>query len=188
MKRGRIVNILLLLFLALLLFTPVGFHLKVLVNRIISFNPTPVEERKQEVLDSFDWQLQNGQGEDFNLREARGEVIFINLWASWCPPCVAEMPDLSSLYNDYKDEVVFLFVARDQKAKAEAFLKKHNYDLPVYYETGLAPNRLESRSLPTTYVVDKNGIIIVAETGAANWNSSYTRQLLDGLINEPFSN
>lgn len=182
MKRGRIVNILLLIAIALILFTPVGFHIKVMVNRLISFNPTPVEQREQQQLDSYEWRLTDSQGGRFNLTEARGKVVFINFWASWCPPCVAEMPDLSDLYADYHKEVVFLFVARDRKMKVNEFLTKHNYDLPVYYETGLTPEQLDSTVLPTTFIIDKSGSIVVAETGLASWNSSTTRNFIDNLL------
>lgn len=184
MKRRRIINILLLIFLALILFTPVGFHIKVFVNRIVSFNPTPVEQRKQEVLESYDWQFQKRGGGDFNLAEARGKVVLINLWASWCPPCVAEMPGLNELYQDYSKEVVFLFVARDRKVKVNAFMEKHAYDFPVYYEKGLTLKQLQSNGLPTTYILDKEGTIIVAKTGSASWNSASTRKLIDELIGQ----
>lgn len=184
MKKGRIINLLLLAAIALVLFTPLGFHLKVLVNRIISFNPVPVEEREQQVLESYDWKLQDLQGRSSNLVEAEGKVILINFWASWCPPCVAEMPDLDNLYADYKKDVSFYFVARDQKVKVNAFLDKHGYNLPVYYESGFTPDQLYSGALPTTFIIDKKGHIVVAKTGSASWNSPATRKLLDDLIQE----
>ncbi len=182
MKAGRIITILLLLALALMLFTPVGFHAKVWVNRLLSFNPTPVEERQQQKLETYNWRLVDRQGGRFNLQEAEGKVIFINFWASWCPPCVAEMPDLRDLYNDYGDKVEFLFVARDQREKVDAFMAKHGYDLPVYYELDLTPSQIYSAALPTTFIIDKEGAIVVAEVGSAAWNSPQTRELLDRLL------
>ena len=182
MKRGQITNILLLLLLALVLFTPAGFHLKVWVNRMLSFNPTPIEERKQEILTSYSWRLVDQNGRSYDLNLARGKVVFINIWASWCPPCVAEMPDLQLLYNDYKEEVEFLFIARERKEKARAFLKEKKYDLPVYFEAGPAPRQLSSNSLPTTYILDRNGAIVVSKTGAAAWNSKATRELINSLL------
>lgn len=184
MKKGKISNILLLLFLAVILFTPVGFHLKVLVNRVLSFNPTPVEERRRDVLKDYNWRLKDRDGERFNLEEARGQVVFINFWASWCPPCVAEMPDLGDLYQDYGKEVVFLFVARDQSSKVDTFMEKHNYQFPVYYENGLTPDLLYNVSLPTTFIINKKGELVVAEVGSAAWNSKATRDLLDTLLRE----
>lgn len=182
MKRGRILSLLMLLALGLLLFTPVGFHAKVWVNRLLSYNPTPVEERQQQRLNSYNWRLKDRQGDGFNLNEARGKVVFINFWASWCPPCVAEMPDLRDLYNDYGDKVEFLFVARDREDKVDAFMSKHGYDLPVYYEMDLTPSQIYNAALPTTFIIDKEGAIVVAEVGAAAWNGEPTREMLDQLI------
>ncbi len=182
MKKGSIVNVLFILAIALVLFTPLGFHLKVWVNRVISFSPAPIEENQQQGLSSYEWTLKDVHGKEFQFTSARDKVIFINFWASWCPPCVAEMPDLSKLYKDYKDEVVFLFVARDQRSKVEAFIKKHNYDLPVYYETGFTPEQLNNTSLPTTYLLDKRGNIVVEKTGSASWNSKTSRTIIDGLL------
>ena len=184
MKSGRIVTILLLIALGLMLFTPVGFHAKVWVNRLLSFNPTPVEERRQERLETYNWRLSDRQNERFNLEQAKGKVVFINFWASWCPPCVAEMPDLRDLYNDYGDEVVFLFVARDRREKVDAFMAKNDYDFPVYYEMDLTPSQIYSAALPTTFIIDKEGAIVVAEVGSAAWNGEPTRNLLDQLIDE----
>lgn len=182
MKRGQITNILLLLFLGLIVFTPVGFHLRVMVNRVLSFSPTLVEEQEQQVISSYSWPLVDGAGRGYDLNQSEGKVVFINIWASWCPPCVAEMPDLQLLYNDYKEQLVFIFIARDRKEKVSVFMTEHQYNFPVYYERGPGPAELNSNSLPTTYILNQEKKIIVSETGVAAWNSKKTRDLLDGLI------
>ena len=182
MKKGRIVNILILIFLGLLIFTPIGFHTKVFINRIISFNPEVLDEAERRELSSFDWQLYSRSGNVVDLSDSQGEVIFVNIWATWCPPCVAEMPDLENLYKDYKEEVVFLFVAHDQQDKVDQFLQKHQYDIPVYFDMEQPPAELQSNSLPTTYILSRDGSIAVAEKGSANWNGKKTRALLDNLI------
>jgi thiol-disulfide isomerase/thioredoxin len=159
-----------------------GFYTKVYINRLFSFNPTPVLAREQEPLTDYDWTLTDIEGNTFNLKEKKGNVILINFWASWCPPCVAEMPDLQKLYSDYGDRVTFLFVAREQKQKASAFLKKKGYQLPTYFESGFTPRLLYNTSLPTTFILDRNGKIVMAQVGAANWNGAGTRNFLDGLL------
>ena len=184
MKKGRIVNILLIIFLGLLVFTPVGFHTKVIVNRLISFNPDVLDEEDRSQLSSYNWQLQSRSGYAIDFNETRGKVVLINFWASWCPPCVAEMPDLRDLYIDYREDVVFFFVARDERSKVDQFLEKKEYDIPVYYELGQPPKQISSNSLPTTYVISRTGEIIVAEKGAADWNSKKTRELLDTLVSK----
>lgn len=174
-------SLLLLMFLGVVVFTPLGFHLKVYANRLLSHNATPVPEREQQLLTDYDWMLRDLEGNAFNLESQRGEVLLINFWASWCPPCVAEMPGLQELYDAYGSSVSFLFVAREQPEKATAFLEKKGYELPVYFERGLTPKQLYYGGLPTTFIIDRQGQIVVSKVGAADWNSPETRALLDTL-------
>ncbi|MGB5204248.1 TlpA family protein disulfide reductase [Eudoraea sp.] len=182
LKRTQLINIAIILLLALYFFTPIGFHAKVYLNRLISHNPVPVEERAQQFLEDYDFKLVNSKGNVVNLLDYKGEVIFINFWATWCPPCVAEMPGLQLLYNAYREKVTFLFIARDKKEKVSNFITKKNYNLPVYFESGFTPKTLYSAALPTTFIIDKKGNIVVAETGSADWNSESVHILLDGLL------
>ncbi|MGB5459230.1 MAG: TlpA disulfide reductase family protein [Eudoraea sp.] len=182
LKRTQLINIAIILLLALYFFTPIGFHAKVYLNRLISHNPVPVEERAQQFLEDYDFKLVNSKGTVVNLKDYKGDVIFINFWATWCPPCVAEMPGLQLLYNAYGEKVTFLFIARDKKEKVSNFITKKNYNLPVYFESGFTPKTLYSAALPTTFIIDKKGNIVVAETGSADWNSESVHILLDGLL------
>ncbi len=185
MKKGlgyKLLSLLLLVFLGLLLFTPLGFYIKVYANRLLSHNPTPVPERQQQVLKDYDFSLRDLNGEPFNLKETRGEVVLLNFWATWCPPCIAEMPDLEQLYLDYGRDVRFLFIARDREDRVEAFLTKNGYTIPVYYEQALVPKQLYYGGIPTTFILDKNGRIVVSKVGSASWNNNQTRDLLDSLL------
>lgn len=182
LKKTQLVNIAIILLLAVYFFTPIGFHAKVYLNRLISHNPVPVEERAQQFLEDYDFKLVNSIGNTVNLEDYKGEVLFINFWATWCPPCVAEMPDLQLLYDGYGEKVTFLFIARDKKEKVSNFIMKKNYNLPVYFESGFTPKTLYSTALPTTFIIDKKGNIVVAETGSADWNAESVRILLDGLL------
>mgnify|MGYP003148631006 FL=1 len=108
----------------------------------------------------------------------------MNFWATWCPPCVAEMPSMQKLYDDYGDKVTFMFVTSDDRQKVENFLKRKNLNLPVYYPNSETPETLKSKLLPTTYIINSKGEIVVAETGAADWNSNKTRALIDDLLSQ----
>ena len=123
-------------------------------------------------------------GEDFNLKNQKGKVILINYWATWCPPCRGEMPSLQSLYNDYKDKVVFVFLTQDDKNKVDKFYKDNNYSLPTYNMLSNPSTEINTGTLPTTFIIDKKGRIALKDVGASNWNSSSVRNMLDGLINE----
>ncbi len=182
LKRTQLINIAIILLLAIYFFTPIGFHAKVYLNRLVSHNPVPVEERAQQFLEDYDFKLVDTKGNTVNLSDYKGDVIFINFWATWCPPCVAEMPDLQLLHDSYGEKVTFLFIARDKKEKVSKFIMKKNYNFPVYFESGFTPKTLYSAALPTTFIIDKKGNIVVAETGSANWNDESVRILLDGLL------
>ncbi|SHJ32447.1 Thiol-disulfide isomerase or thioredoxin [Arenibacter nanhaiticus] len=181
-EKKRLVTLLMVVALVIFLFTPVGFHIKVQINRLLAFNPTPVAEREQQTIGDYDWKLRDLQDSTFYFEAQKGQVILVNFWATWCPPCVAEMPSLQQLYNDYGDKVVFVFVAQDQEKRVKQFLTQNGYELPVYFEASTTPTTLFSKSIPATYIVDKSGKIIVAKTGAADWNSDETRKLLDQLV------
>ena len=182
--KDKIVNLLILLALAILLFTPLGFQLKVLVHKVFSFSPTELKKEDQLTIANYTWQLRDSNGKHVNFHDYKNSVVVINLWATWCPPCVAEMPEFQKLYTDYKNKVSFLFVAQDTNVKVDEFLKKKGYDLPIYYETSTAPEEFYSKSIPKTFVLDRNGQIVIAETGVAKWNSDAFRKILDTLIVE----
>ncbi|MEX0362733.1 MAG: TlpA family protein disulfide reductase, partial [Allomuricauda sp.] len=114
----------------------------------------------------------------------RGKVVLVNFWATWCPPCVAELPSMDRLHAAYKDKVVFAFVANDKKEKVQSFLARREFDLPVYFETSRTPDLLVSRSIPATFILDKSGAIVVREIGAVQWDSEETMKLLDQLLAE----
>ena len=72
------------------------------------------------------WELLSDVNTTLNFRDTDGKVFFINFWATWCPPCIAEMPSLQALYNDYNDKIVFLFVTSDEFEIVEKFKSKIN--------------------------------------------------------------
>lgn len=184
--KEQISNGIWILAILLILFTPIGFHVRVWVNKVVAtvISPSTVDESEQATLKDYNWSLVDLEGNETNLQSKQGEVILVNVWATWCPPCVAELPGFVELYSDYKDKVTFAFVANDDKEKVEAFLRRKGYQLPVYFQASAIPLELESGSIPVTYIIDKQGNVVVDKTGAANWNSDKTRSLLDDLISE----
>lgn len=121
------------------------------------------------------------------LDELRGKVVLINFWATWCPPCIAEMPALNQLYESVRQNPNLVFVTVDADSnleRAKAFMKKHSYTLPVYSLNSSISEQLFSGSLPTTLVVDKRGQVRFKETGAANYNAEKFRNWLKQLAEE----
>lgn len=111
-------------------------------------------------------------GKVVDLGNLKGKVIFLNFWATWCPPCLAEMPAVNKLYEKFKadQEVVFILVDADGNlSKAQKFMDRKGYQLPVYSVDSEIPQQLFKGSLPTTIVFDKAGRISYQESGAANY-------------------
>lgn len=177
-------NILFIIFIILLIVPQTRKPIQVGLNRLIAFSPSEISEEKREQLDSYDWRLKTIDGRQLFFSDTREEVAVVNLWATWCPPCIAEMPSFQKVYDDYKDRVNFYFVSSEETQDLQAFIQKKGYTLPIFQPMSMAPEQLQSNNLPTTYVISKTGEIVVNKTGAANWNDDSFRELLDELLAE----
>lgn len=178
---------LLFIILIILLFIPqTRKPIQIGLNRMIAFSPSKVSEENRETLENYNWNLVDLEGKPVNFKQSIGEVAVVNLWATWCPPCIAEMPSFQKLYREYGDKVDFYFVSSEDTDKLQLFLNKRNYSLPVYRPLSLAPEKMQSRSLPTTYVISRSGKIAVDKEGSANWNDSGFKELLDQLLQEEY--
>lgn len=175
-------NILFVAFLALLVIPQTRMPIQVFVQRLISFSPSEKSEEEREILQDYSWNLQQLNGEEINFSQSKGKVILVNFWATWCPPCVAEMPSFQKLSDAYGTKVDFYFVTSEKPEKVEKFMDKNNYTLPIYIQTSEAPKQLASSVLPTSYLISKSGEIIIDEEGAADWNSEKIKALLDKLL------
>lgn len=144
-------------------------------------SPSVENKEKQTILESYDWKLKDENENIFDFENARGKVVLINFWATWCPPCIAEMPSLQALYTDYQDKVVFLFVTSDDYNDINPFMDKNNYNFDVLRPATRA-SLFDVPSIPRTFLIDKNGTIIIDESGAANWNSDKVRTTIDALL------
>lgn len=181
-KKTAIKNIAFIVLLALLLFSPLGTFVKIQLSRLLSFSPTTIAATEQKKLSTYQWQLIDSNGKTVSLEEFKGKIIFINFWATWCPPCIAEMPGMQKLYADYQDKMVFLFVTTDSFEKANAFLVKENLKLPIFQSVSNPPLEMESSTIPVTYLIDQHSNVVLAKTGTADWNSDSFRKKLDDLL------
>ena len=120
----------------------------------------------------YDWTIRPLDGEPVELETFRGRVLFLNLWASWCTPCVRELASIERLRDRLADtDVAFLIVAAEGERPVRSFLRKYGYDLPVYLEVDPVPSAFGMRGLPTTWVVDREGRIVLLRHGEAVWDS-----------------
>ncbi|MBG43124.1 MAG: thiol-disulfide oxidoreductase [Aequorivita sp.] len=175
-------NILFFTFLVLLIIPQTRMPIQVFVQRLVSFSPSEKDKAEREKMENYQWSLQQLNGKEINFSQSKNKVTIVNFWATWCPPCVAEMPSFQKLYDAYGGKVDFYFITSEESEKVKRFLQKNEYTLPVFLQEQQAPKQLRSQALPTTYVISKTGEIIIEEEGAADWNSEKTRMLLDNLL------
>ncbi len=175
-------NIIFGIFIILMIIPQTRKPIQVQIQRLIAFSPSTISEEKRETLNDFDWPVKTLTGQNTNINKSKNKVTFINLWATWCPPCIAEKPSFQALYNDYADKVDFYFISSENTNTINKFLEQNNYQLPIYQPLSAPPAQLNSRALPTTYVIDKQGNIVVERRGVANWNSNSFRAFLDQLL------
>ncbi len=177
-------NILLGVFIVAMILPQTRKPIQIFVNKVIAFAPSVNDEEDREKIADYNWVLEDVRGKRIEFSEFKNDVIIINFWATWCPPCIAEMPSFQKLYEDYGDKVTFLFVSNEQHETVDNFLKRKRYSIPTFKMLTKAPDPMEGRTLPTTYVLDKNGNIVVDKVGSANWDSESFRKTIDKLISE----
>jgi len=111
-----------------------------------------------------DFALRTPQGEEIRLRDLRGRVVVLNFWASWCPPCRAEMPTLQRIAEEYGPQGVTILgvnsTVQDTLGDVAAFLERYSITFPIVLDLeGEATRRYEIRSLPTTFFIGADGVI-----------------------------
>jgi len=131
----------------------------------------------------LNFQMINDKGEVVSLADLKGKVVFLNFWATWCPPCIAEMPSIQVLQDKFKndDEVMILTLEiESKKEKANQFMQRKNLNLPIYYPYSALPLELFNGNLPTTLILDKEGNIAHTTLGMAD----YSGQDIVDFLNE----
>ncbi len=150
-------------------------------------------EELTEVFPAIDFTLTDQYGNEHTLSDYKGKVVFLNFWATWCPPCKEEMPHIEELYKEYnlnEDEIVILGVAnpkteeypnnQDEEAdKIIEFLDDNQYTFPVVFdETGDLLNQYHITAFPTTFMIDKEGNIYGYVPGML------TKEMMESIIQD----
>ena len=125
------------------------------------------------------------EGNEFSLRNFENKVLFINYWATWCNPCLAEMPSMAELYNQYKENnnIVFLYLSKEDADTIIDYIPKNSSleQLPIY-KIVTDDDLFSTRGIPTTFIVNRNGEIVVKDVGSAAWNDQSVVDYLDKLL------
>jgi cytochrome c-type biogenesis protein len=112
-------------------------------------------------------------GQTVSLASLKGKPVFLNFWATWCPPCVGEMPDIQRMYAKYGDKVHFVIVNIDgTKPDVTAFMENHAFSFPVFHWTDRDKRQKENQqayavqAIPTSYIIDADSNVVDSHVGA----------------------
>jgi thiol-disulfide isomerase/thioredoxin len=134
---------------------------------------------------NYDFVLKDMEGKKISFDQYKGKVIFVNLWATWCGPCRAEMAGIQKLYDKVdhtKIQFVMLSIDREEhKNKVTKYLSDFSFTFPAFTPSGYLPDQLRVPSIPTTFVVSKDGKIVTKEVGTTNFNTNKFKKFLEGL-------
>ena len=121
----------------------------------------------------------------FTLQNFKGKNLFINYWATWCNPCLAEMPYMAELYENYKDEedIIFLYLSREKLEIIKNYIPKDEslQQLPIY-KIITDDEFFATSGIPTTFIVNSDGEVVVKDLGSAFWNDESVFKFIDNLI------
>jgi len=161
----------------------VGFFLFVLFakegsrNKIINVGDSAPEFR----LSSLD-------GKEVSLSDLRGKVVLVHFWATWCPPCVEEMPMLDKLNREFagKDfEILAVSVDQNGAAAVQRFMEKNKLNLPVLLDPKSSiAGRYGTFKFPETYVLDRTGVVRYKVIGALDWTAADSMSAIRGLVEQ----
>jgi len=121
----------------------------------------------------------------FSIQDFKGKNLFINYWATWCNPCLAEMPYMAELYEKYKneDDIVFLYLSREELNTIKNYIPKDEslQKLPIY-KIITDDEFFATSGIPTTFIINSDGKVIVKDLGSAFWNDESVFKFIDNLI------
>ena len=121
----------------------------------------------------------------FTIQDFNGKNLFINYWATWCNPCLAEMPYMAELYENFKDEedIIFLYLSREKLETIKNYIPKDEslQQLPIY-KIITDDEFFATSGIPTTFIINSDGEVIVKDLGSAFWNDDSVFKFIDNLI------
>jgi thiol-disulfide isomerase/thioredoxin len=174
-------KILIFVLSALTLLTFAASAATVTTDEIIRIGLQPLKEGTESV----DFELQDLSGATRRLSDFRGKVVFLNFWATWCGPCRFEMPSMEKLYQRLKAkglEIVAVNLQED-RSSVQRFVNENGLSFPVLLDTaGRIGATYGARSIPTTYIVDREGFVIAGTIGTREWDTEEYIRFFEKLL------
>ena len=134
-----------------------------------------------------DFELESLRGGRVSLRSFQGRVVFLNFWATWCPPCRAEMPSMQALYTGLgsRDFEIVAVDLQEGKAEVQGFVQENGLTFPVLLDsTGQVGQAYSVRNIPTSYLLDRKGNVVARWIGGRDWNDDESRALIEELLRQ----
>lgn len=135
-----------------------------------------------------DFTLNTLDGKKVSLKEFRGKVVFLNFWATWCPPCVIEMPAMEALHKRFKDKGLIVMAVNSEEgaAKVSKFIKKKSYTFLVLLDSAgsVSADTYRAIGFPTTYLINRRGMVIGKAEGARAWDSQESFGLIEEILKQ----
>ena len=138
--------------------------------------------KPDEVFD-YNFSIKDLNGKVIDMAQFKGKVLFINLWATWCGPCIDEMPSIQNLYNKVdKNKIVFIALNWFEKPRrVSKFINKHKFTFPMYLVNKDVSAQLTVPMIPTTFVISPDGKIMSKKTGLGNYDTEEFKKVLEEL-------
>ncbi len=143
---------------------------------------------KPDISNSFESEidsihLKNLDNSPIDLGQYHGKAVFINFWATWCRPCLEEMPSIQAAMNKLKNEsIIFLFASDEASDEIENFKTSHNYNFNYVKVENL--EELNIMTLPTTYIISPKGKLVFSEMGYRKWDDKQNIDLILNIVKE----
>jgi len=137
--------------------------------------------------EAADFKLTSLDGQSIALSSLRGKVVFLNVWATWCPPCREEMPAIEALYEKFKDDKNFVVLAvsqdTDGSGPVAAYVKKNGFRFDVLLDPeNKVGEAYDVSGIPETFIIDQRGRIVAHHVGPYDWANPEIRDALQELI------
>jgi peroxiredoxin len=149
------------------------FGILILLQTKDSFYNQSSGPRLAKGLPAPNFSLPDLDGQMVGLADYKGKVVLLNIWATWCPPCVEEMPSMEKLYQELKGEgFEILAVSIDESGAQDVlpFMKKHKLSFPALIDLkGTIKGLYQATGVPESFIIDKDGILIEKVIGPRNW-------------------
>ncbi|MEZ4722477.1 MAG: TlpA disulfide reductase family protein [Flavobacteriales bacterium] len=182
-KKRWVRNVLFLAILAMLFFTDAGKWIRVQVTGITLSAPSDSSQSMDTSSSVYDFpfEIQDRAGNRYLLNHFKGKPLFVNFWASWCVPCLAEFGSLEAL-QERVPEMEFLFITQESEEAFQAYLSRTGHQFNFYRQRSRLPTHMAHDAIPASFVLNSKGVIVFSHIGAANWNDQNLAEELKAKI------